>query len=225
MCILAIIVMEGYMLTVYCTKMDKFRPWKPKDGDNCIGGNGLRLNTAVLPLVLFSDCKTKRRLLPEQSKVAIWKNGGNLELEINLNAASSSAGSGGEKTCEAVLNADHTLSSFTTQSKLSQYVYKKQYYPETLSICTNGWAHTFSLLHANDVSSENLQRLYSCPFHVWDIGFCTWPSCIPLPGCFSMDACTAICLQSCYQAAWREIKCHLKWGGKHHRLSLFLYFI
>lgn len=34
-------------------------------------------------------------------------------------------------------NTDHTL-KFYNSIKLSQYVYKKQYYPETLSICTNG---------------------------------------------------------------------------------------
>lgn len=55
---------------------------------------------------------------------------------------------------------DHTL-KFYNSIKLSQYVYNKQYYPNTLSICTNGSVHTFSLLHANDVSSETLQRLYS----------------------------------------------------------------
>lgn len=77
MCILAFIVMEDYMLTVCCTKMDKVRPWKPKDGDNSIGRKkGLRLNTTVLPrycFLLFSDCKMKSRLLPEQSKVVAWK--------------------------------------------------------------------------------------------------------------------------------------------------------
>lgn len=34
-------------------------------------------------------------------------------------------------------NVDHTL-KFYNSIKLSQYVYKKQYYPKTLSICTNG---------------------------------------------------------------------------------------
>ncbi len=57
MFILAFIVMEDYMLTVCCTKMDKVRPWKPKDGDNCIGGKrGLRLNTTVLPQYCFLLC-------------------------------------------------------------------------------------------------------------------------------------------------------------------------
>lgn len=56
-----------------------------------------------------------------------------------------------------------------------KHVYTKQYYPATPSICTNGRVHTSSLLHANDVSSgkkkKSPQHLYSCPFHVGDIGF------------------------------------------------------
>ncbi len=55
----------------------------------------------------------KRRLLPEQSKVVVFPNGGNLELEINLNAASTLAGTGGGG--ETVLMWT-THSSFTIQS-------------------------------------------------------------------------------------------------------------
>lgn len=48
--------------------------------------------------------------------------------------------------------------------------------------CTNcdGWAQSFSLLHADDVSSET-QPFLSCPFRLWVIAYCTWPYCIPLP--------------------------------------------
>lgn len=76
------------------------------------GERGLRLNTSVLPLVLFSDCKIKSRLLPEQSKAAIW-NSGNLELKNKLEwSVNFSAGSGGGK--KVLTRTTH--SSFTTQS-------------------------------------------------------------------------------------------------------------
>ncbi len=81
-------------------------------------------NTVLESFVHSLIVKMKSRLLPEQSKVVVWKCG-NLELEINLNAASSSAGSGGGDS----LNVDHTL-KFYNSIKLSQNVYKKQYYPK-----------------------------------------------------------------------------------------------
>lgn len=98
-------------------------------------GNG-GLNTSVQPLLLFSDCKIKSRLLPEQSKAVIW-NGGNLELKNKLECKRCQffrQAQAGESP-----NTDHTHTlKFYNSIKLSQYVYKKQYYPETLSICTNG---------------------------------------------------------------------------------------
>lgn len=94
MCILAFIVKEDYVLTVCRTKMDKVRPWKPKDGDNFMGRKqGWRLNTNVLPLVLFSDCKMKSSGvggdLQEQSKVVVlewWQSWiwNKLECSVNL---------------------------------------------------------------------------------------------------------------------------------------------
>lgn len=212
MCILAIIVMEGYMLTVCGTKMDKVKPWKPKDGDdNCIGGNR-GWGWILLSYPWYCSLIVKRRGSYDQNNQKWWfgkkwwQSWTWNKLECSVIFSRLRWG----KTCKAVLK--RTIHSQVLQ--LNQIVsiclqetvlpWNTKYLYKWLS------PYFLSLLHANDVSSENLQRLYSCPFHVWDIGFCTWPSRIPLPGCFSMDACTAICLKSCYQAAWWENKCHLK---------------
>lgn len=78
-----------------------------------------------------------------------------------------------------------------------KHVYTKQYYPATPSICTNGPVHTSSLLHANDVSCEKRKKVLSICIHVHftleTLVSSAWPFCILDPGCFNVDACTAIC--------------------------------
>lgn len=187
--------------------MDKVRLLKPKDGNSCIGGkHGVwHLKLLSYPwyrcLLCFLIVKTKSKILPEQSKVEVfgkwWQSWTWNKLECSVNVSRLRWG----KTCKAVptwmihsqvLQLNQIVSTCLQETVLpwnTKYLYK--------------WLSPYFLSVAckNDVSSETLQRLYSCPFHVRDIGFCTCPGCIPLPGCFSMDPCTAICLKSCYQAA------------------------
>ena len=90
MCILASIVMGDYVFTVCCTKMDKVRPWQPKDGDNLMGGEtGAEVwQLLSCPWYCFLIVKWRVGYYQNNQKVVIW-NDGNLELEINLNAASN----------------------------------------------------------------------------------------------------------------------------------------
>lgn len=113
-------------------------------------------------LLCFLIVKWRVGYYLNNQKSRFLENGGNLELEINLNAASTSAGSGGVRRVRQSRCGRYTL-KFYNSIKLSQHVYKKQYYPETLSICTNGWAHTFSLLHAKMMC---LVKLFSVYIHV-----------------------------------------------------------
>lgn len=88
------------------------------------------------------------------------------KLECGVNLSRLRWGGGGDRGPQVLQHNQNCL----------KHVYTKQYYPTTLSICTNGRVHTSSLLHANDVSREKKkkkspQHLYSCPFHVGDIGF------------------------------------------------------
>lgn len=189
--------MEDYVLTVCCTKMDKVRPLNPKMVIILMGvKTGVKTKYCSLhPWYCFLIVKWREGFYQNNQKWwwFFW-NGGNLELEINLNAASTSAGTGGGET--VLMWTTH--SSFTTQSnclkmftrnsttlKHTTYLYK-WLSPYFLSVACK-------MMCVVKIFSVSI----SCPFHVWDIGFFIWPSCIPLPGCFSMNACTAICLKSC----------------------------